>query len=175
MLRKSALGTALAVSAAMALVPATAAAETITGDVELAWNECFTAPSDEVPDWVGTVDFDGNVHDMVFFNLGDGRPPGHDPEEGTGAFIEIWAVYDGLELAYDDECAPLTYDGDLVMWGHDAGLSDREAMEYAMTGSVMEAFGDYADLAGQPLYMSGTFTLTPDGEPLTAPGVIEIG
>jgi hypothetical protein len=175
MQRKTALGMALAVAAAMVLVPAAMAADKVTGDVELAWNECFTGPGDEVPDWVGTVDIDGDVHDMVFFNLGDGRPPNQDPAEGTGAFIEIWAIYDGLELAYDDACAPQTFEGDMVMWGHDAGLSDREAQQYAMTGTVVEAFGDYADLAGQPIYMSGNFTLTDDGEPLTAPGVIEFG
>ena len=175
MLRKSALGSALVLSAALALVPAAVAAETVTGDVDLAWNGCFTGPGDEVPDWVGTVDFDGDVHDMVFFNLGDGRPPNSDVEEGMGAFIEIWAVYDGLELTYDDECATQAYDGDLVMWGHDAGLSDREAQEYSMTGTVVEAFGDYADLAGEPIYMSGTFTLTEEGGPATAPGTIEIG
>ena len=175
MLRKSAPGLALALSATMAFVPTAMAQEAITGEVELAWNGCFEAPGDEVPDWVGTVDFDGAVHDMVFFNLGDGRPPNHDAEEGMGAFLEIWAVYDGLELAYDDECAPEAYEGDLVMWGHDAGLSDREAKEYTMTGTVVEAFGDYADLAGQPMSMSGTFTLTEEGGPATAPGVIEIG
>ena len=175
MLRNSAVGSALALSAALVLVPAAAAAETVTGDVDLAWNGCFTGPGDEVPDWVGTVDFDGDLHDMVFFNLGDGRPPNHDVEEGMGAFIEIWAVYDGLELAYDEDCATETYQGDLVMWGHDAGLSDRVAQEYSMTGTVVEGFGDYADLAGQPIYMSGTFTLTEEGGPATAPGTIEIG
>lgn len=175
MLRKSAVGLALALSASLAFVPAALATETITGEVDLAWNRCFEAPGDEVPDWVGTVDFDGDVHDMVFFNLGDGRPPNHDPEDGMGAFIEIWAIYDGLELVYDDGCAPQTHEGDLVMWGHDAGLSDREAQKYSMNGTVVEAFGDYADLAGQPLFMSGTFTLTDEGGPATAPGVIEIG
>jgi hypothetical protein len=173
--RRSALSLSLPVIAALALAPAAMAQDKVSGDVALDWNACFQAPGDEVPDWVGTVDFDGDVHDMIFFNLGDGRPPNHDPAEGMGAFIEIWAVYDGLELTYGDDCAPETFDGDLVMWGHDAGLSDREAQEYSMTGSVVEAFGDYADLTGQPIYMSGTFTLTDEGAPLTAPGVIEIG
>ena len=173
--RRLAAVPALALMASLAIAPAAAGADKVTGEVELAWNECFTGPGDEVPDWVGTVDIDGDVHDMVFFNLGDGRPPNHDPEEGTGAFIEIWAIYDGLELAYDAECAPEAFEGDLVMWGHDAGLSDRDAQAYSMTGTVVEAFGDYADLAGQPIYMSGTFTLTEDGGPETAPGVIEFG
>jgi hypothetical protein len=175
MLRKSALGLAMALSATLAFVPAAMATDTVTGEVNLAWNGCFEAPGDEVPDWVGTVDFDGDVHDMIFFNLGDGRPPNHGVEEGMGAFIEIWAVYDDLELAYDDDCGTETFEGDLVMWGHDAGLSDRVAQEYSMTGTVVEAFGDYADLAGQPIFMNGIFTLTEEGGPATAPGVIEIG
>ena len=98
------------------------------------------------------------MYDMVFFNIGDGRPPMQDPPEGHGAFIEIWAVYDGLELAYDDACTPVTYEGDLVLWGHDAGISDREAQQYSMTGSVVEAFGDYAELAGEDQVVGGTAT-----------------
>ena len=175
MLRRMSASVSLLLMAVLAAVPATMAQDKVTGEYELAWNGCFTAPGDEVPDWVGAIDLEGDVYDMVFFNLGDGRPPGQDLPEGSGAFIEIWAVYDGLELAYDDDCAPVTYAGDLVMWGHDAGVSDYEAQEYAMAGTIVEAFGEHADLAGQPVAMSGTFTMTEDGDPATAPGVIEIG
>lgn len=177
MLRKLALSPSLVLMAVLVVAPAAMAEDKVKGEFDLAWNGCFEGPNDEVPDWIGTIDLDGDVYDMVFFNLGDGRPPNQDLPEGSGAFIEIWAVYDGLELAYDEECATETYEGDLVMWGHDAGVSDRVAKEYAMTGTVAEAFGDYADLAGQPVAMSGTFTLTDDDPPgpLTAPGVLEIG
>mgnify|MGYP001811920828 CR=1 FL=1 len=61
------------------------------------------------------------------------------------------------------------------MWGHDAGLSQYDAQQSAMTGTVVEAYGDYADLAGKDVVMSGTFTVDDEGNPLTAPGVIEIG
>jgi hypothetical protein len=175
MLRSLSASVIVVLMAVLAAAPVTVAQDKVTGEFDLGWNACFAGPGDEVPDWVGTIDFEGDVYDMVFFNLGDGRPPAQDVPEGSGAFIEIWAVYDGLELTYDDECATETYAGDLVMWGHDAGLSDYQAQEYAMTGTVVEAFGDYADLAGQPVAMSGTFTLTEDGAPLTAPGTIEIG
>ena len=175
MFGKLGLGLALVATAVLAVAPATAAQDKVTGEFDLNWNACWQAPGDEVPDWVGTVDFDGDVHDMVFFNLGDGRPPGQDLAEGSGAFIEIWAVYDGLELDYDDACVTETYQGDLVMWGHDAGVSHYDAKEYAMTGTIVEAFGDYADLAGSAVSMSGTFTLDEDGGPLTAPGTLEIG
>jgi len=53
------------------------------GNVDLSWNDCWQAPSDEVPDWVGTVDMDGTVYDLVFFNIGDGRPPQQDPPKAT--------------------------------------------------------------------------------------------
>ena len=59
--------------------------------------------------------------------------------------------------------------------GHAGPVAKAQPFAYAMTGSVVEAFGAYADLAGQPIYMSGTFTLTDDGGPATAPGVIEFG
>jgi len=172
MLHKSVLSFALAMTAVLALAPATMAQDQVTGDFELDWNACWAGPGDEVPDWVGTVDIDGTAYDMVFFNLGDGSPPGHDRD---GSFIEIWAIYDGLQLDFDADCAAVTYAGDLAMWGHDAGISDFEAKSYSMTGSVVEGFGDYADLTGESVAMQGTFTLDPDGNPLTAPGVIEIG
>jgi hypothetical protein len=172
MLRKLAISLSLVLTAVLALAPAAMAEDKAQGAFDLTWNGCWEGPNDEVPDWIGTIDIDGDVHDMVFFNLGDGRPPNNDLD---GAFIEIWAVYDGLEIAYGEECATETYEGDLVMWGHDAGVSDFEAQTYSMAGTVVEAFGDYADLAGQPVAMSGTFSLTPDGSPETAPGVLVIG
>jgi hypothetical protein len=172
MLRKLAISLSLVLTAVLALAPAAMAEDKAQGAFDLTWNGCWEGPNDEVPDWIGSIDIDGDVHDILFFNLGDGSPPNHDR---AGAFIEIWAVYDGLEIAFDEECAMETFQGDLVMWGHDAGVSDFEALEYAMTGTVVEAFGDYADLAGQPVAMSGTFSLTPDGSPETAPGVLVIG
>ena len=176
MLRMLVLGPAAVLVAVLVTAPAAMAEATVKADFDLAWNGCWEGPNDEVPDWVGTIDIDGAAYDMVFFNLGDGRPPNQDLPEGSGAFIEIWAVYDGLEIAYDEECATETYEGDLVMWGHDAGVSDFDAKEYAMTGTIAEAFGDYADLAGESVAMSGTFTLDEEtGAPLTAPGVLEIG
>ena len=175
MLRKLLTSLSLTLMAVLAVAPATMAQDKVTGAYELDWNTCWPGPQDEVPDWVGTIDLDGNAYDMIFFYLGDGRPPGQDLPEGQGAFIEIWAIYDGLEMTFDDECALETFEGDLVMYGHDAGVSDYDAKEYAMTGYIVEAFGDYADHTGSDVSMSGTFTTDEEGNPLTAPGVLEIG
>ncbi|MGD8486347.1 MAG: hypothetical protein PVH07_06880 [Chloroflexota bacterium] len=164
--------TSLLLTAVMMATPAALAQDKVTGEFDLDWNGCWQGPGDEIPDWIGTIDLDGNVYDMLFWNLGDGRPPNNDL---AGAFIEIWAVIDGLEITFDEECVMETFAGDPVIWGHDAGVSDFDAQTYAMTGTIVEAFGDYADLAGQPVAMSGTFTLDADGNPLTAPGILEIG
>jgi len=175
MLRKLALSLSLVLMAVLAAAPAVMAQDKVTGEYDLAWNTCWPGPQDEVPDWIGTVDIDGDVHDIVFFLLGNGRPPGQELPEGSGAFIEIWAIYDGFDATFDDECALEALEGDLVIWGHDAGVSNYDAQEYAMTGTVVEGFGDYSDLAGADVVMSGTFTVDDEGNPLTAPGTIEIG
>ena len=175
MLRKFAPSVALVLMAVLAVAPAATAQEKVEGEFDLAWNECWPGYNDEVPDWVGTVDLDGDVHDMVFFLLGNGRPPGQELGDDRGAFIEIWAIYDGLEITYGEECAPESLEGELVMWGHDAGVSDFGAKEFAMTGKVVESSGDYSDLAGADVVMNGTFTMDEDGNLLTAPGTIEIG
>jgi hypothetical protein len=114
------------------------------------------------------------VYDMVFFNVGSGWPPGHAPAEPLSAFNEIWAVYEGLDVTFGEDCTMETYEGDLVLWGHDTGTGDMEAGTYEMTGTVVEAFGDYEALAGSSVAMHGTFGVNADGV-LEAPGVLEIG
>ncbi len=166
----------LALMAALAVAPATTAQEKLQGTMDLAWNDCYPgAPSLEVPDWVGTVDFDGDVYDIIFFNVRPGWPAGHVPNEGYNPFIEAWAVYDGLELTFDDECAMQTLEGDLVMWGHDAGRTDKETKEYAAMGNVLEAQDAFAGLAGSVMSMNGTVLFDEEGAPSTAPGTLEIG
>ena len=68
-------------AAALVAAPAAAATDTSTGAFDLLWNDCFTGPGEEVPDWIGTVDFDGTVYDILFFNVGTGRPPTLPPLE----------------------------------------------------------------------------------------------
>jgi hypothetical protein len=176
MIRKLTLSLSLVLLAILAVAPATTAQDRLEGTMDLAWNECYPgAPSLEVPDWVGIVDFDGDVYDIIFFNVRPGYPPGHEPDEGYNPFIEAWAVYDGLELAFDDECAMQTLEGNLVMWGHDSGRTNRETKEYAGTGYVLEAAEAFDGLAGSGMAMSGTVLFDEEGAPVSAPGVLEIG
>ena len=97
------------------------------------------------------------------------------PNEGFKPFVEAWAVYDGLELVFDDECALQTLQGDLVMWGNDAGRTNTETKEYAAEGAIIEAMGAFDGLAGSAMAMSGTIGFTDEGAPATAPGVLVIG
>ena len=174
MLRKLPMSLALALTAALAAAPATMAENKVAGPMDLAFNACWAGPSEEMPDWIGTIDFDGDVYDAIFYNVGTGWPAGHAPEAPYAAFNEIWAVYDGLELAFDDECAIETLEGDLVMWGHDAGLLDTIASAFEMTGTVMEAVGEFDGLVGKTVSMSGVVELSDEGAPLAAPGEFAI-
>ena len=181
MLRKLAPMLSLVLMAVLAIAPAATAQDKVEGTMDLTWNDCYTGPGEAVPDWIGTIDIGGDVYDMLFFNVGTGRPPNHALEAPHGSFNEIWAIYDGLELVQDPACAAEGFEGDavqkldgeLVLWGHDAGTGNDETATYEMSGTVMEAFGDFDGLAGSTVSMSGTFFLDPD-EVLKAPGAFAI-
>jgi hypothetical protein len=173
MRRIFAFSASLALGLTLLAVPATAQ-DKLAGTMDLSWNGCWTGPNEAIPDWTGTIDIDGDVYDMLFWNVGTGWPPGQTPEAPYAAFNEIWAIYDGLELAFDDECAVETFEGDLVLWGHDAGLLDTETAGYEMTGTVTQAFGDFADLTDGSVTMGGTVVFDEEGNPLTAPGEFAI-
>jgi len=174
MLRKLAPILSLVLMAVLAVAPAAMAEDKVQGTFDLTWNACYEAPGEEIPDWIGTADIDGSAYDMLFFNVGSGRPPNHALEAPIGSFNEIWAIYDGLELVFDAECGIETFEGDLVLWGHDYGTGNGELMEFEMTGTVVEALGGFAGLAGDDVSMSGTFFVG-DDELEHAPGVFTIG
>ena len=176
MMGKLAACLSLVLLAVLVVAPATAAQNKLEGKMDLSWNACYPgAPSLEVPDWVGTVDFEGDTYDIIFFNVRPGYPSAYAPDEGYNPFVEAWAVYDGLELAFDEECAMETLDGELVMWGHDSGRTDTATKEYAATGYVLGALAAFDGLAGREMAMGGTVLFTDEGAPDTAPGTLEIG
>ena len=175
MLRKLTIGVSLLLLAALAVAPATTAQDRVEGTMDLAWNECY--PVSHTPDnypWFGTVDFDGDAYDIVFWSVGGGLPLGQVAPESSRPFREVWAVYDGLEVAFDDECALATFEGAPIMWGLNAGQTNTETMEYAATGVVMEALGGFDGLAGSGMAMSGQVEQE-DGENQAAPGTLLIG
>ena len=177
MLRKLPMSLALALTAALVAAPTAMAEGKVAGPMDLAFNECWlqSGPGEEIPDWVGTIYLDGKAYDATFYNVGTGWPAGHAPDPPFMAFNEIWAVYDGLELVFDDECAIETLEGDLVMWGHDAGLLDTETAEFEMTGTVMGAIGDFEGHLGDSVHMSGTVLYSDEGVPQSAPGEFILG
>ena len=165
----------LALVAALAVAPATTAQEKLEGTMDLTRTECYDLPHGEgVYPWSGTVDFDGDVYDIVFWSVGGGLPLGYAPAEGFGPFREVWAVYEGVDVAFDDACEIATFEGDPVMWGLNAGLVDTETMDYSATGVVIEAAGAFSGLGGSDMAMNGAIVSAEDGT-RTAPGTLEIG
>ena len=176
MLRKLLVSLSLVLLATAAAAPASMAQDKVEGTMDLIRNECYGVSHDaNVFPWSGTVDVDGDVYDIVFWSVGGGLPPGLQTPETARAFNEVWAAYDGLEVAFDDECAVATFEGDLVLWGLNAGLSDLEASTYSATGIVMDGVGAFDGLAGAAMAMDGTITFTEEGAPASAPGMLEIG
>lgn len=175
MLRKLTTSVSLVLLAALAVAPATTAQDRVEGTMDLAWNECYLVS--QTPDnfpWFGTADFDGDAYDIVFWSVGGGLPLGQVAPDPFRPFREVWAVYDGLEVAFDDECALATFEGAPIMWGLNAGRTNTETMEYAATGIVMEALGDFDGLAGSDMAMAGQIEQV-DGENQAAPGILQIG
>jgi hypothetical protein len=173
MRRIFALSVSLALGLALLAAPAAATQDNLAGTVDISWNACYGAPpSEQIPDWIGTADIDGDTYDIIFFNIGSGRPPTLALEPPEMAAHEIWAIYDGLELVFDEECAVETFEGDVVMWGHDYGVANfAESPEYVLSGMIREAFGDYADYAGHGITFTGTVEFDPDtGGPLSSSG-----
>ena len=175
MMRKFVLSLSLMLMAVLATAPATMAQDRLEGTMELDRNECYdVSHGDGVFSWSGTVDFEGDVYDIVFWSVGGGLPLGYAPAEGYGPFNEVWAAYDGLEVAFDEACQIASFEGDPVLWGVNAGLVDTESMDYAATGVVIGAQDAFDGHAGSDMAMEGAI-VTAEDETRTAPGVLLIG
>ena len=177
MIRRLTMSLTLLSFAVLAVAPATMAQDKIEGTTNTTFTDCYPGPPNEtIPDWKGAFDVDGKAYDVLFWNVGTGRPYGHMPAETDIPFNEVFAVYRDLELVLDGECMVETLEGDLVMWGHDSGLVDTTTNGYSAIGFVMEAFEEFDGYAGSPMSMSGTVVVDPDtGAPLTASGPFDIG
>lgn len=176
MIRRLVMSLSLVLLAAVAVAPATLAQDKLEGTANWTFNECYPGPpNEEIPIWIGTIDFDGEVYDALSWNVGTGRPYGHMPAEGYMPFNEVFVVYRDLELVLGPECTVEQLEGDVLMWGHDGGLTDTATAEYSAIGFIMEASEGFDGLAGSPMSMSGTIVFGPDGVPLSASGPFDIG
>lgn len=177
MIRRLSISLVLVLMAALAVAPAAVAQDKLEGAVDWAFNKCHPgAPSEEVPSWVGTVEFDGEVFDALAWSVGTGLPFGHMVDEHYFPFIETIAVYRDLDLVHDDECAVETLQGDLLVWGHAAGLVDTQTGEYSGIGVARDGVEKFDGLAGSPLSTGGTVVFDPEtGAPLDAASYLIFG
>ncbi len=65
----------------LTLVPTLAVSDEkpLRGTMDLQFNLAWPGPQEDIPDWVGHITIDGDVYGMVFFNIGTGKPPNHNP------------------------------------------------------------------------------------------------
>ncbi|MGD8683836.1 MAG: hypothetical protein PVG27_07800 [Chloroflexota bacterium] len=95
----------LVLLAAVAVAPATMAQDRLEGTEKWTFNECYPGPpNEEIPVWIGTLDFDGEVYDAPSWSVGTGRPYGHVPAGGYTPFNEVFAVYRDVVLVLGPEC-----------------------------------------------------------------------
>lgn len=170
----------LAALTALVLLMTTSAAsvtakEPARGTMDLQFNLGWPGPQAEIPDWVGTVTFDGDEYGMAFFALGTGKPFGADPSTSVHFFEETYVIYETLDFAFDaDGNLSLFEPGPIVMQGPDTGLTNMINSKYHMTGLVAEAAGPFAALEGRPVYMSGLIEWYPFAAPQYAPGEFRV-
>jgi hypothetical protein len=163
---------ALLVTASTASVAAKAPAR---GVMDLQFNLAWPGPQADIPDWVGTITFDGDEYGMAFFALGTGKPFDADPSTSVHFFEETYVIYESLDYAFDTDGNLTLFDpGPVVMAGPDTGLTNMINSRYHMTGRVAEASGPFAALEGRPVFMSGLIEWYPFGAPRFAPGELRV-
>lgn len=161
----------------------------LNGTITLEYNLAVIPPTDQVPDWVGTIIFEGdeNTYGMLFFAIGSGKAFVTSPSDLKGDnhfFEEIWAIYkfkDGGKifptLPTEDDWAywlPTNDPDELVLWGYDKGHTNIADSEYFMNGNVEGATGVFEEWLGRNVHMSGDIIWYPFGAPHYAPGTFRI-
>jgi hypothetical protein len=150
---------AMAITLAIILVAPAQAKKPLIGIMDLEFNLAWSGPSTTIPEWEGTITFDGIVfYDMKFFNIGTGKEGDQDPGK-TLHFGEIWKIWD---------------DGALILQGTDEGVVSLVNSKYRMNGVVEDASGPFAGWEGRNVHMSGIIEWYPFGAPHFAPGVFRI-
>lgn len=157
------------------------------GVMDLEFNLGVPGLSDEIPDWVGTITFEGDekTYGMLFFAIGTGKPfDNPNPSDSVHFFKEIWAIYDTsvdfksmIPSGNPADWAhwrPVNNPEELVLWGYDNGLTNLVNSKYHMNGNIEEAFGAYSMWEGYNVHMSGIIEWYPFGAPYQAPGTFKI-
>ncbi|MEA3509946.1 MAG: hypothetical protein U9R51_00785 [Actinomycetota bacterium] len=156
-----------------AIAPVNAKAP-LVGEMDLEFNLAWPGPQDVVPDWVGTVTFDGDEFGIAFFLLGTGKPFEVDPPGQAGFFGEIWRIYDGLDYELVDGVLTVFEPGPVVMWGYDTGMVSLKNSKYHMNGSVEYAGHDFEEWLGRSVHMGGVIEWYDFGAPQFAPGTFRL-
>jgi hypothetical protein len=158
-----------------ASIASAAAKSPARGTMDLQFNLAWPGPQAEVPDWVGTITFDGDEYGMAFFALGTGKPFDADPSTSVHFFHETYVIYESLDYAFDADGDLTRFDpGPVVMAGPDTGLTNMVDSRYHMTGRVATASGPFEGSLGRHVYMSGLIEWYPFGAPQYAPGELRV-
>ncbi|MFW9965060.1 MAG: hypothetical protein ACFFCX_15930 [Candidatus Sifarchaeia archaeon] len=158
----------------------------LIGSMDLEYNVLWPGPQTDIPDWVGTITFEGDSteYGMAFFAFGSGKPFGAKQTGMAFFFAEIWKIYDWVELiTYIDDDGNVFQRveyGEILMWGYDYGVTNLANSKYHMNGDV-RSDNLYGKYAGRNVHMSGIIEWqvleTPDGSvvaPYKAPGTFRI-
>lgn len=141
------------------------------GTMDLEYNLAWPGPNVGIPDWAGTITIDGDVHGMVFYNIGTGKPFDEAFIGHVVKFGEIWVIFEG-PVVYD--AGGTVINEDVLIQGTDAGVTVIPNSTYRMTGVVTEAHGDYADWDGRHVSMIGDIIWYEFGAPHFAPGILRL-
>jgi hypothetical protein len=158
----------------------------LVGTMDLEYNVLWPGPQTDIPDWVGTITFEGdsNEYGMAFFAFGSGKPFEGKSTGMAFFFAEVWKIYEWVQLdtCEDDDgnVIQCVQHGELLMWGYDYGVTNLANSKYHMNGDVQ--FDElYHMYVGRNVHMSGTIEwqelITPDGivvAPYKAPGTFRV-
>ncbi len=183
--RLSVVALVLTFTIALVSVSPVQAVKPLRGTMKLEFNLGWPEYQTGIPDWVGTIAINGETYGMLFFAFWTGKPFDN-PAKGMAFFFgEIWAIYDIDGASFPEipngnsgEWAywlPANNPDELVLWGHDEGVTNMANTKYHMTGSVEYAGDPFTMWAGRNVYMSGLIEWYEDiPAPHYAPGNLRI-
>lgn len=172
----------LAFSILLAIVPAVQAkpaARPLYGAMDLEFNLYWPGPQSEIPDWVGTITFEGDdtEYGMAFFAIGSGKAFDDFLKGQVHFFEEIWIIYDYVILhtvIVGEEVIQWLEYGEVLLWGYDVGQTNVRNSKYHMNGNVEQAFGTFFVYEGRNVHMNGIIEWYDFGAPHYGPGTFRI-